>query len=434
MSGRTPSSPASSGPGNSVTTRTVRAGVARERQHGAVMPPIHLTSNFTFDGVGGKREYDYTRSGNPTRDLLAEALAELEGAAGATVTGSGMSAIHLALQLLEPGDRVVAAHDCYGGTYRLLEALARRDRIDVAFTDLSDPRCVDAAFVDPPRMVWIESPSNPLMRITDIRDIVARARRSGTRVVVDNTFLSPVFQRPLELGADLVVHSTTKYLNGHGDVVGGALLAKEPELAREIAWWANCLGLAGSPFDSYQTLRGLRTLHARMRIHEQNAWALLELLREHPAVERVHHPGIPGHPGHEVAREQQSGHGGMLSFEVAGGRPAVDALVDGLRCFTLAESLGGVESLISHPATMTHAAMEPAARRRAGISDNLMRLSAGIEQAGDLIDDLRAGLDRARRQAALGAAATRLEACAPDRASPLAGPATRPTGRRPATG
>jgi cystathionine gamma-synthase len=379
----------------SPATSAVRSGLCSDLHHGSVVPPIHLSSNFTFAGFGQPRTYDYTRSGNPTRDLLACALAEAEGGAGAVVTSTGMSAVHLVLQLLQPGDLVVAPFDCYGGTWRLLEACAAKGAFRVLFADLSDPGEREAALNAGPRLVWVETPSNPLLRITDLRAVCRQAARVGALVAADNTFLSPALQRPLELGADLIVHSTTKYLNGHSDVVGGAVVARDPELLKDVAWWANCLGLTGSPFDSYLTLRGLRTLHARMRVHLENAAAVVERLRTHPAVARVYWPGLPDHPGHAVAAAQQSGFGAMVSFELAGGEDAVRAFVDGLRWFALAESLGGVESLVAHPATMTHASMDAEARRRAGIGDGLLRLSVGIEAAEDLVADLSDGLDRA---------------------------------------
>ena len=378
-----------------LATCAARAGIERDAQHGAIVPPLHLSSNFSFAGYGQKRQYDYTRSGNPTRDLLAEALAELEQGAGAVVTGSGMAAITLVLETLPVGARVLAAHDCYGGTWRLLDALARNGRLSVRFADLTDARALAESLAEQPALVWIETPSNPLLRITDIRHVAQAAHAVGAAVVVDNTFLSPALQQPLLLGADLVVHSTTKYLNGHSDVVGGAVVAATPERAQQMAWWANCLGVTGAPFDSWLTLRGVRTLGARMRVHEENAAALVQLLASHPAVAALHYPGLSGHPGHALAARQQRGFGAMLSFELRGGEPAIRALLDGLHCYSLAESLGGVESLIAHPASMTHAAMTPEARHAAGIADGLLRLSAGIEAAQDLVRDLESGLMRA---------------------------------------
>ena len=380
-------------PDRSVRTRTVRAALETDTQHGAVVPPIHLTTTFAFGGYGEKREFDYSRSGNPTRDALGRALADLEGGAGAVVTSSGMAAVSLVAHLFRPGQRAVIPHDCYGGTYRLFNALHTRGVLDVQFVDFQDAAALEAAMAGSPALVWIETPSNPLLRIVDIAAVASRARRSGALVVVDNTFLSPVWQQPLELGADLVVHSTTKYLNGHSDVVGGAVIAATAELHEQLKWWGNCIGVTGAPFDSFLTLRGLRTLHARMRAHGENAQRLAELLAAHPAVARVYYPGLPSHAGHELARRQQRGYGGMVSFDLRGSLSNVKPLLAALQLFSLAESLGGVESLVAHPASMTHAAMDEAARLRAGISDTLVRLSVGIEDGDDLAHDLAAALD-----------------------------------------
>ena len=379
---------------SSPATRAVRAGVDRDPSFGAVMPPLVLSTNFSFAGFGEKRRYDYSRSGNPTRDTLAGALADLEGAAGAVITATGMAAITLVAALLEPGDLLVAPHDCYGGTWRLFDAQANRGLYRVAFVDFHDPLALAAALAEKPRLVWIETPSNPLLRIVDIRHIVESAHAVGALAVVDNTFLSPILQRPFDFHADIVVHSTTKYINGHSDVVGGAVLWREAALGEKLAWWCNCLGVAGAPFDSYLTLRGLRTLKARLTVHEANARALADLLDRHVATRVVHYPGLPSHPGHALARRQQSGFGAMLSFELEGGEAAARIFVEDLEYFTLAESLGGVESLICHPAGMTHAAMSAEARRRAGIADGLLRISVGIEDQADLLGDIQAALDR----------------------------------------
>lgn len=385
----------------SPATAAVRAGIDRDAAHGAVTPPIVLSSNFSFDGFGNKRQYDYTRSGNPTRDLLAEALAELEGGFGAVVTSTGMAAITLVLNaLLEPGDRLVVPHDAYGGSWRLFNALAKKGHFELITADLTDPRSLADALAQSPQLVLVETPSNPLLRITDLRFVIEAAKKAGALTVVDNTFLSPALQRPLEFGADLVLHSTTKYINGHSDVVGGAVVARDATSHEKLVWWANALGITGSPFDSFLTLRGLRTLDARLRVHQENASAIATLLDEHPAVSKVYFPGLASHPGHAVAARQQKGFGAMLSVELHGGEAAVRAFVDGLQCFTLAESLGGVESLIAHPASMTHAAMTPEARAKAGISDGLLRLSVGIESAEDLVADLSRALLRAERAVA----------------------------------
>jgi cystathionine gamma-synthase len=389
-------------PSCSRVTAAVRAGIDRDTAHGAVTPPIVLSSNFSFDGFGNKRQYDYTRSGNPTRDLLGEALAELEGGAGGVITSTGMGAINLVLNaLLQPGDTLVVPHDAYGGSWRLFNALAKKGHFTLVTADLTDPRSLAEALAGSPTLVLIETPSNPLLRITDLRFVIDAAHKAGAKVVVDNTFLSPALQQPIAFGADVVLHSTTKYINGHSDVVGGAVIARDPALHEQLVWWANALGLTGSPFDAFLTLRGLRTLGARLRVHQENTAGIVELLAASDAVANVYYPGLAEHPGHAIAARQQSGFGAMLSFELAscpGDDPhaAVRAFVDGLRCFTLAESLGGVESLVAHPATMTHAAMTAEARAHAGIGDGLLRLSVGIEALEDLVADLQAGLERAQ--------------------------------------
>jgi cystathionine gamma-synthase len=379
-----------------VQTLAVRAGIDRDEAFGAVTPPIVLSSNFSFAGFNQKRCYDYTRSGNPTRDQLGEALASLEGGAGGIVTATGMGAITVVLHaLLEPGDRLLVPHDCYGGSWRLFNALAAKGAFTLDTCDQTDSAALAEALGRKPTLVWIETPSNPLLRITDLDAVIGAAKAVGALTAVDNTFLSPALQRPIEHGADIVVHSTTKYINGHSDVVGGAVIAKDAAVREQLGWWANALGLTGSPFDSYLTLRGLRTLGARLVIHQSNAASLADLLAAHPAVERVHYPGITSHPGHAIAGRQQDGFGAMLSFDLKGGEDAVRAFVDGLACFTLAESLGGVESLVAHPATMTHAAMSEEAKQVAGIGPGLIRLSVGIEHVDDLANDLTAALDRA---------------------------------------
>ncbi|HEY4213520.1 MAG TPA: cystathionine gamma-synthase [Steroidobacteraceae bacterium] len=376
-------------------TQTVRAGLECDEVTGSVVPPIHLSSTFAFHCFGQKRNYDYTRSGNPTRDLLANALAELELGVGAVVTATGMAAITLVGYLIPNGGRIVAPHDCYGGTYRLFDAWRKRGERIVDFVNFNDEAAVQAALSKPTALLWIETPSNPLLRITDVESVAALGRAAGALVVVDNTFLSPAWQQPITLGADLVVHSTTKYLNGHSDVVGGAVVARDKGLHEQLIWWANCLGITGAPFDSFMTLRGLRTLHARLDHHGRNAMGLAQWLKDQPNVKRVYYPGLPSHPGYEIARRQQRGFGAIVSLELDGGHDAVREFVAGLECFSLAESLGGVESLVAHPATMTHAAMDPAARLKAGLVDGLLRLSVGIEGFEDLKSDLDAGLKRA---------------------------------------
>lgn len=374
------------------STRLVRSGLETDSQHGAVIPPIYLSSNYRFPEFGVPGRYDYTRSGNPTRDLLGEALADLEGGFGGIVTATGMAAVTLVLQLLTPQDLVFAPHDCYGGTYRLLSRFQQRQVVNAEFHNQLEAEFLEKIRVRKPKLVWIETPSNPLLRIADIQAITEAAKQVNALVVVDNTFLSPVLQQPLALGADLVIHSTTKYINGHSDVVGGAVVAKTAELFEQIKFWANCLGLTASPFDSYLTLRGLRTLEARMSVHLANTEAVAEVLSHHQAVCKVHYPGLPSHPGHELAAKQQTDFGAMLSFELQDS-DEVQLFLQHLQHFSLAESLGGVESLVAHPATMTHAAMDPEARLRAGISDGLLRLSIGIEDAEDLCGALEDALD-----------------------------------------
>lgn len=379
-------------------THAVRAGIDRDPAFGAVTPPLVLSSNFSFAGFNQKRAYDYTRSGNPTRDLLAEALAQLEGGAGGVITATGMGAITLVLNaLLQPGDVVVVPHDCYGGSWRLFNALAKKGAFELITCNLTDPQALAAALARKPKLVWIETPSNPLLRITDLRTVIDGAHAVGALAIADNTFLSPALQRPIaDFGADVVVHSTTKYINGHSDVVGGAAVAKDAEVHAQLAWWANCLGLTASPFDSFLTLRGLRTLDARLRVHQENTQALVALLEGHVAVRALHYPGLVSHPGHALAASQQYGFGAMVGVELGGGEAAVRAFLEGLHWFTLAESLGGVESLVAHPATMTHAAMTAEARAAAGIGDGLLRFSVGIEHVDDLLEDLRAALTRAQ--------------------------------------
>jgi len=373
-------------------TVVTRFGINCDDNHGAVIPPLYLTTNFAFPKFAEKGQYDYTRSGNPTRDQLAGALAASEGGIGAVITASGMSAVHLATQLLQAGDVLIAPPDCYGGCHRLLSAAARKSQFEVRWIPLWETvAAVQQITAVKPRMVWIETPSNPLLRITDIEAIAKAAHAVGAIVVADNTFLSPAGQSPLALGADIVLHSTTKYINGHSDVVGGAVICKHQAQMEELAWWGNCLGLTGSPFDSFQTLRGLRTLAVRFRQHQENAQIIAESLQTNKLVEKVYFPGLTDHPGHEIAVRQQQGFGAMISFELAGSDSEIPVFLHALKLFTLAESLGGVESLVAHPATMTHAAMSAEDQATAGISSHLLRLSVGIEHVDDLLTDLANG-------------------------------------------
>ncbi|PHR56066.1 MAG: O-succinylhomoserine (thiol)-lyase [Robiginitomaculum sp.] len=375
-------------------TLASNAGVGTNSEFQAIAPPLYLGVNYRWNRSDEKPQYDYGRSGNPTRATLECALADLEGAAGCAVTASGMAAIHLVLCLLQPGDTIIAPHDCYGGTQRLLNAYAQNGRLKVDFVDQTNLSAVEAALAKGAKMLFLETPSNPLLRITDITACTALAAKTNTLVVADNTFLSPALQNPLALGCDIVVHSTTKLINGHSDVIGGAVLAKTTELAEQLAWWANTTGVTGAPFDSYQTLRGLRTLFARVQQQQHSAGEFVEALLGRPEIKRIHYPGLPTHPGHEIAKQQQQGFGSMLSVEFADQVNVIEVLAQ-LRVFTIAESLGGFESLVCIPATMTHAAMPPEARQKAGISDRLVRFSIGLEHVDDLIHDLFGALDGA---------------------------------------
>lgn len=367
-------------------------GVASDPSYAAVVPPLYLSSTYAFAGYERQGPYDYGRAGNPTRDMLAKALAALEGGAGAVITSSGMAAIDLLVGRLRPNDLVLAPHDCYGGTMRLLKARAGIGQLRVCFVDQGDMREVGRALEDRPALMIVETPSNPMMRVVDIAALAALAHEAGAKVAVDNTFLSPACQRPLELGADLAIHSTTKYLNGHSDIVGGAVIAADPGQAEELAYWSNAVGSCGAPFDAWLTLRGLRTLYPRMRQQQANAMSIARYLADHPAVSKVYYPGLESHDTHGIARRQQKGFGAMLSFELEGGVDKVRRFIEAVKFFTLAESLGGVESLVSHPATMTHADMGEEARGRAGIKETLLRLSVGLEAESDLIAGLQCGL------------------------------------------
>lgn len=375
-------------PDKAPETVAVANGIGGDNALGAVAPPLFLSSTFVFPGFERPGPFDYSRTANPTRSLLADTLAKLEGGAGAVVTASGMAAVDLVLSQVMPGQGVIAPHDCYAGTSRLLDARALRGGFTVAYVNQTDLAAVERALNGKTALLLIETPSNPLMRIADIAALAKLAHQAGAKVAVDNTFLSPAVQKPLTLGADFVIHSTTKYLNGHSDVVGGAAIAAAPADAEALALWANITGTGGAPFDAYLTLRGVRTLFTRMERQQHNAGAVARFLKTHPAVSAVHYPGLPDHPGHALATRQQAGFGAMLSFELAGGRAAVQRFLPALKVFTLAESLGGIESLIAHPRTMTHAYLAPTALDAAGITDGLLRLSVGLEHENDLIADL----------------------------------------------
>lgn len=378
---------------NKIATTAVRAGINSDQHYGAVIPAIHLSSTYALHGFNKKGQYDYSRTGNPTRSVFAQAIAELEQGVVGIVTSTGMSAVHLICQLLSVDDTVVIPHDCYGGSFRLFTHLAKRGQFKLIIVDQGDQQALERALATKPKLVLIETPSNPLLRLVDIAKITKQAHQVNALVAVDNTFLSPVLQQPLTLGADIVFHSTTKYINGHSDVVGGVLVTKEQALGEELAWWANCIGITGSAFDSYLALRGLKTLPIRMKQHQENANAVARFLQKHPAVEQVYFPGLIEHPQHELAKQQQADFGAMMSFEIKGGVEAVKRLFDNINLFTLAQSLGGVESLISHPSTMTHAGMELSAQLAAGITQSLVRISVGIEDIADILSDLEVALN-----------------------------------------
>lgn len=378
-------------------TVAVRTGIESDTQYHAVVPPIYLSTNYGFPAFGEVPKYDYTRSGNPNRGLLEQALSELECGADAVVTNCGTSALNLWVSaFLTPQDLIIAPHDCYGGTYRLFNTRAQKGDFKVLFVDQSDEQALAAAMAQHPKLVLLETPSNPLVRVVDIEKICQQAHAVGALVAVDNTFLTPVYQKPLTLGADFVVHSTTKYLNGHSDVIGGVIISKAAQHAEELKWWGNCIGATGTPFDSYMTLRGLRTLGARMRVHEESAQLILNYLQSQSLVKVIYHPSLPEHPGHEIAKKQQVGFGSMLSFEFAGSFEQLKYFVGKLDLFSLAESLGGVESLVCHPASMTHRAMGEEALAEAGVSQQLLRLSVGLEDASDLIADLDQAFNKAK--------------------------------------
>ncbi|HET6423456.1 MAG TPA: PLP-dependent aspartate aminotransferase family protein [Planctomycetaceae bacterium] len=373
-------------------TRCVHTGVDKDGTFLSATTPIYPTSTFRWDDLKTHRGFDYTRSGNPTRRALEENLTELEGGIDCRATCTGMSAITATMHMFKPGDHIIAGHDIYGGTYRLFDSLFRNMGIDFSFVRMGDPENIRKAAKPNTKCVWIETPSNPLLNIVDIAAVCKVAQSLNAITIADNTFLSPYLQRPFDLGVDVVVHSTTKYLNGHSDVVGGCVITKKKEHAERISYVVNALGLACSPFDAWLVLRGVKTLGPRMEAHQKGAQALAEFLASHAAVEKVYYPGLKTHPGHDLAKKQQRGFGAMLSLDLKGGRAKVEKLLAKLKLFQLAESLGGVESLVEYPDTMSHASMTEAARREAGITDKTLRVSVGIEHAEDLIADFQQAL------------------------------------------
>jgi len=377
-----------------IATNCVHAGHEPDEATGAVNVPIYATSTYAYRRFGEHRGWEYSRTGNPTRSALERAMAELEGGADGIAFASGLAAIDAITDLLEPGDHVVAGDNLYGGTYRLFTTITERHGIEVSFVDAADTQAFENACSDRTRVVFAETPTNPMMRLADLSAVAAVAHERGALMVVDNTFLTPVLQRPIDLGADLVVHSTTKYLNGHSDGVGGVIVARDADLGERLHTVQNNVGAILGPFDAYLVLRGLKTLAVRMAVHESNGRNLAGFLLARKDVEAVHYPGLANHPQHQLARTQQTGFGGMISVDL-GSLERARAFCDGVEIFTLAESLGGVESLVCHPASMTHAAVPVSERERLGIGDGLIRLSVGIEDAGDLEADITKGLEAA---------------------------------------
>lgn len=377
-------------------TRCVHVGVDKDDSYNSCITPIYPTSTFRFESLGKTKGYDYTRSGNPTRRALEESLTSLEGGIDCRATSTGMSAITACMHLFKPGDHIIAGHDIYGGTFRLFNVPFTEYGLKFSFVNMQNPDHVRRALTPQTKGLWLETPSNPLLNLVDLEALAGIAREAGAISIADNTFMSPYFQRPFEQGVDIVMHSTTKYLNGHSDVVGGAVITRHQAHAERIGYIVNALGLACSPFDAWLVLRGVKTLGPRMEVHQRNAIAVAQALRTHPSVERVYYPGLPDHPHHALAKKQMTGFGGMLSFDVKEGGGQAEKVMTTTRLYAMAESLGGIESLIEHPETMSHASMTAAARRGAGITDKTLRVSVGIEHADDLIADLLGALDRSR--------------------------------------
>ncbi len=380
-------------------TLCIHAGQAPDPTTGAVMTPVYLTSTYAQQSPGVHKGFEYSRTQNPTRFALEGCLAALEGGRHGLAFASGLAATDALLHLLEAGDHLLASDDVYGGTFRIFDKVYRRHGIELTQVDMTDPAAVARALRPRTRMVWIESPTNPMLKLVDLAAVAGICRAHGALSVVDNTFATPCFQRPLALGIDVVAHSTTKYLNGHSDVIGGALVVNDGALAERLRFLQNAVGGVPSPMDSFLVLRGLKTLHVRMARHAENALTLARFLESHPQVEKVAYPGLPSHPQHELARRQMKGFGGMLTFVIRGGLPAARALLENVRVFACAESLGGVESLIEHPAIMTHASVPREAREVLGIADGFVRVSTGIEAVEDLIEDLERGFAAARKAA-----------------------------------
>tara|TARA_S200000501_G_scaffold357219_1_gene380661 strand:+ start:583 stop:1734 length:1152 start_codon:yes stop_codon:yes gene_type:complete len=374
-------------------TIAAKAGVGGDKQHGAIIPPLYLTTNFIYDELGQDQLYEYTRQSNPTRDHLIKALSDLEDGIGGEILSSGMAAVSLVANILELNSKVILPNDCYGGTFRLFSSLAEKGILELYFLDQGEDSFVNQMIDEiNPDLIWLESPSNPLLQAVDIKNISHKAKTCNALVAVDNTFMSPFFQNPLKLGADIVMHSTTKYINGHSDVIGGTVITNNEELLKKLKFWANNLGITGSPFDSYLTLRGLRTLGIRMEKHQNNAQAIVEILSNNAKVKSVFYPGLSHHPSYEIAKKQQSGFGGMLSFELKEGLSGVKNFIEKMELLPFAGSLGGFESLIGHPYTQSHGIHTPERKNEIGISEGLIRISAGLEDTDDLIAGIKSAL------------------------------------------
>ena len=374
-------------------SRTIHGGQAPDKAYGAVMPPIYQTSTYAQSTPGGHQGFEYSRSGNPTRAALESSLASIESGEYGMAFSSGLGAIDAVIKLLQPGDEVISTNDLYGGSYRLFMQIFEKMGIRFHFVDMTDTDVVEAVMNDKTRLFWVETPTNPMMKIIDIKKLVSLKAGKDILLAVDNTFATPYLQRPLELGADLVMHSATKYLGGHSDVVVGALVVRDKDLADRLFFIQNASGAVCGPMDSFLTLRGIKTLHIRMQRHCENGEKIARFLQEQPEIEKVYWPGFADHPGHEVAKAQMDGFGGMISFVPKGSDfDKAISMVEKLKVFTLAESLGGVESLAGHPASMTHASIPKEEREKSGLSDSLIRLSVGIEDADDLIEDLKQAL------------------------------------------
>jgi len=374
-------------------TRAIHAGQHPDPSTGAIMTPIYATSTYVQESPGKHKGYEYSRTQNPTRMAYERCVADLEGGAAGFAFASGLAAAATVLDLLDSGSHVIAMDDLYGGSYRLFEKVRRRSAgLDFSFIDLNDTAAMKAALKPNTRMIWAETPTNPMLKLVDLAKVAAFAKKHGLILVVDNTFCSPMIQRPLEYGADLVLHSATKYLNGHSDMVGGIVVARSKELAEQMGFLQNSVGAVAGPFDSFLAMRGLKTLHLRMKAHCESALELAKWLEKHPAVERVIYPGLKSHPQHALAKRQMDGFGGIISIEVKGGLKKACRMLERCELFALAESLGGVESLIEHPAIMTHASVPASNRKRLGISDGLIRLSVGVENISDLMQELTGAL------------------------------------------